>query len=76
MPIIITDLGELKERWLHEASLLHEARGCGNNRERNEWACADSRVGCAATVFARMKREGQPMDKMIAWDKLQNGIAP
>lgn len=76
MTLIITDLGELKERWLHAATELHEARGCGTNTETNAWRCADSKVGCAATVFARMKREGQPMDKMIAWEKLQNGIEP
>lgn len=74
MTLIVTDFGELKELWLARATQLHDERGCGTAKNGSEWRCATSNVGCAAQVFRDMLREGQSMQQMIEWDKLQNGI--
>lgn len=74
MTLIITDFGELKQVWLYRATQLHGERSCGTVHGGSVWACADSKVGCAAQIFRDMLREGQPMQQMIEWDKQQNGI--
>lgn len=68
----MSSLAELKEEWLEESARLHERRGCGDDGE--EWKCAQSPVGCAASIFRKMLNRGDDMWAVIEADKVAKGV--